>query len=505
VNVCSYFFHICRPNQNDKKMKTISRIVLFSLFISCMPLFIYAQAIKVKWGATVSDEKQTKFNIIGADESSVYVLRFQHDKRNMSIPFFVVLDRNTLRETKSVPMQIPVPDDGDAAMNEVYYLQDHFAIMITMTNRKSKLDAAIAYLMDKSGNISPNYKMVLEVKKAKQGNPENRFQFLISPDSTRFMSALYNVDEHYITAAAFDGQLQKLWEANAELGKEIKMRNIVPMAYSMDMDANLLVMLKASSKAIYSNELDNTLVVFDGKSKTLKTYAVTPPDKQKAYETGQFLSDENGHTWFTGMYGEKDTDAKGIAIASYKAGNFRTAFKPFSDKFRTAFMSDSKAAKGGPVDYITIDYVLQNKDNSFIVTMHKYAPRSFVAAAAIKFDHNMNEQWSAPLPIYFWFADQYYSYAPMVTANEVCFIHNDHKKNKEIVDPRECTGLNDLDNSICVLTRVNLATGTVKKDVLPATEETNLIPVRCYQSSEKEMFLFAKRKANVNFGKLTLE
>jgi hypothetical protein len=86
-----------------------------------------------------------------------------------------------------------------------------------------------------------------------------------------------------------------------------------------------------------------------------------------------------------------------------------------------------------------------------------------------------------------------------------CFIHNDHKKNIEVTDPRECSGLNDLDDAICVMTRVNLSNGSVKKSPLPSTEETYLIPVKSYQSAENELLLFAKRKGNVNFGKLTIE
>src|SRR5436853_6600353 len=99
-------------------MKKNIHILFFTICLLPLHLIVNAQTPKVKWGATVSDEKDTKFNIIGEDENSVYVMRFQHDHRNYSVPFFVVLNRNTLQETKSVEMQIPVPDDGDAAINQ---------------------------------------------------------------------------------------------------------------------------------------------------------------------------------------------------------------------------------------------------------------------------------------------------------------------------------------------------------------------------------------------------
>jgi hypothetical protein len=488
-------------------MKNSIRIVLCSIFMLLSYCMVNAQTARVKWGATISDEKQTKFNIIGEDEKSVYVLRFQHDRRNMSIPFFVILDRKTLQETKSVAMEIPIPDDGDASMNEVYFLKDRFVIMITLTNRKSKQDAALAYLMDKTGKISPNFKVVLENKEAPR-NEFLRYYFLISPDSTRFMAVIYdNVkSNHMYNVAVFDSDLNSLWKTEFSLNEAVKAKSIAPISLTMDMNADLFIMVKASSKNIYSNELGNKLVIYKNKEKQIRLYDVLPPDKLQAYEMGQFLSDIDGNTWFTGMYGEKDTDAKGVAIASYnKEGKFQAAYKPFSNKFRTAFMSDSKAAKGEPVDFLVIDYVLLNKDKSFVVTMHKYAPRAFVAAAAIKFDKDMNEAWSAPLPIYFWMVDAFFTYAPLLTDKEVCFVYNDHKKNIDTVDPRESNGLNDLDNAICVITRVDLETGTVKKNALSGTEDTYLMPAKCYQASEKEMLLFAKRKANVNFGKLTLD
>jgi hypothetical protein len=481
-------------------MKTFSKFFLYGLFFLHLH-FAVAQNAYVKWGATVSDEKQTKFNIIGEDEKSVYVLRFQHDKRDMSIPFFVALDRKTMQVTKEVAMQIPVPDDGDAAMNDVYYLQDKFAIMVTLTNRKSKMDAALAYIMDKDGKINSNYKIIMETKEAKNGY-YNRTRFLISPDTTRFMATSFSSNDGVYNAAAFDSDLKEIWKSEIRLQDLLKMKYVSPTTIEMDMNADLNIILKASPKAFYSNLPASKWVVYQGKEKQLKVYDILPPPKLMVYETGQFICQKNGNSLFVGMYGEKDTDAKGAALASYKGGKFETGFKTFSDKFRSAFMSDAKAAKGGPVDYLTIDYVIPNPDNSFEVTMHKYAPRAFVSAVAIKFDKDLNEVWSAPLPIYFWRIDEYFSYIPMLTDKEICFIHNDHKKNAQITDPREASGLNDLDNSICVITRVNLSTGNVKKDVLPSTEDTYLMPVKCYQSNPKELLLFAKRKANVNFGKL---
>ena len=401
-------------------------------------------------------------------------------------------------------MQIPVPDDGEATMRDVYYLQDHFAIMITLSKRKSKLDAVLAYLMDKNGTIGSNYKMVLETKEASYGY-DNHYYFTISPDSTRFITCARNIKFGYYAVAAFSGNLEKLWEREISEKADLKTGYTSFIHECMDMDGNLLLMVKGTAKAFGASQLDNMLVVINGKENKVQTYIVHPPDKLQAYETGQFISDKSGHTWFCGMYGEKDTDAKGIAIASYKDGKFQTYFKTFSDRFRSAFMSDNKAAKGGTVDFLTIDYVLQNKDNSFELALHKYAPRAFVAAAAIKFDNNMNEVWSAPLPIYFWMVDEYFSYAPLVTDKEVCFIYNDNKHNKDIIDPRECSGLKDLDNAICVITRVNLKDGSVKKDLLPSSEDTYLMPVKCYQSNTNELLLFAKRKGQVNFGKLVLE
>ncbi len=484
-----------------------TRIILCSFFLLQSVCSLFAQEPKVKWGATISDEKQTKFNIIGADKNAVYVLRFQHDRHNMSVPFFVSLDRNTLQVIKSVEMQIPIPDDGNASMREVYFLKDKFVLMIILTNRKSKQDAALAYVMDKNGAISSNYKMILEVPEARSGNSLD-YRFLISPDSTRFMAAIYdNSKGHNYKAAAFDSDLNGIWAADISLDPEIQKRSIAPMAYAMDINNNFFIMVKASSKAIYSNELGNILCVYKSKEKLMKTYDILPPDKLQAYETGRFLSDVDGRTWFTGMYGEKDTDAKGVAIASFKDGKFETAFKPFSDRFRSAFMGDSKAAKGGTVDFLVIDEVIPNKDQSFEVVLHKYAPRVCVAAAAIKFDKNLNEAWSAPLPFYYWQGGEYYTWASMVTDKELCFFHNDHKKNIDIIDPRKASGLNGLGDAVGVITRVNLNDGSVKKQLLFNKEniETYLIPGKCYQSGEKEMLLFAKRKADVNFGKVTLD
>jgi len=86
------------------------KLMLCGMLILAGTNLLFAQKFHVKWGATVSDEKQTKFNIIGADQDAVYVLRFQHAHGRTSVPFFVVLNKITMQELTSVEMQIPIPD-----------------------------------------------------------------------------------------------------------------------------------------------------------------------------------------------------------------------------------------------------------------------------------------------------------------------------------------------------------------------------------------------------------
>ena len=480
------------------------KVSAFILLILAISFSSDAQKTKVKWGAKVSDEKETKFNIIGVDDNSVYILRFQHDKRNYSIPYFVILDKKTMEVSSSKEMQVPVPEEGDARIHNVYYLKDHFILMISVTNSKTKKDIAIAYHMSKKGEIDSNYKIVLETTAPERGLYLD-YNFMLTPDSSKFL-AVVESDDIYL-AASFDPALNGLWTGSFN-GKTVSNTKYVhTLRYATDMNNDLFILAKASSKGAVSNQQENKLFVYKHQEKKAYSYDLQPPGKDIAYENGDILCDVNGGVRVVSFYGEKDTDAKGYLLSSYADGKVKTTASLFSPRFYAAFMSDSKSEKATKEDFLQIDYVVMNKDQSFEVVMHKYAPRVFVAAVVTKFDKDFKEAWSAPLPVYYWYDGDYYTYTPMLTDHEICFLHNDHKKNMDTVDPRESTGLTGMADAVSVLTRVDLQTGKVTKQKLFEANElgTHVMPRKCYQADEHEMYLFAKRGSNVNFGKLTVE
>ena len=478
----------------------MKKITLCFLILFQFSICAFSQKASVKWGDIISDEKQTKFNILGEDENSIYIFRFQHDHKDISIPFLVIVNKKSLEITKSKELQFPVPEDGDLHLHNVFFLKDKFVMFVSLTNTKNKTDRALAYEVSKNGDVNSKYTVVLEKENAPKDG--TNFRFVITPDSTRFV-AIANVYNNY-KAAAFDKDMNGLWAGEFTLTAEKKSEDIWERGLETDMNANLFV--------FYIGSGTNTMLFsYNGKDKEVKRFDIIPTSKTECIfqNTGRFIHDEDGLLAYVNLYGNKThEDAYGVAIVKYADGNIQTLYKPFSTKLRTAFMSDSKAAKPGEeVGYIVLDDVIENFDKSFDVIIHEFAPRVFNAAAATMYDKNWNEVWSAPVAIRYTKLDEYFWFANMITKNELCFLFIDHRNNVDNLDSRSSRWLADLDHGVSVLARISLKDGSIKKEPLFTSNEleTYLMPYKCVQSGSNSMLLFGKKKSEIRFGKLTIE
>ena len=125
----------------------------------------------------------------------------------------------------------------------------------------------------------------------------------------------------------------------------------------------------------------------------------------------------------------------------------------------------------------------------------------------IKYDKTFKEEWSTPVPLCSVIGESYGASMSMLTNDKLYMVYNDNEKNNGNLDPREIKKLMMLSQAVSVLVSIDLKTGSLTKQPLFDTGsiESILMPPKCLQSGPNEMILFARKKANVNFGRLTLE
>jgi hypothetical protein len=483
--------------------------LFFSAFLLIISFSSYSQKPTVKWGDVITDEKQTEFRIIGQDEQYNYILRFQLVRTNRQAPFLVKVDRNTLQVAKSVELRFNVPDDGDLRFEDVFYIRDRFIVFLSLTGRKSKMDAGLAYELNKDGQMNSNYKIILEAKEGINTEFRPKWRFLMTPDSARFIAAAYlPYGENQYNAGAYEANLSPIWKTEFNLKTNVERSHFITTAIGTDMDANLYVMAKPSNKLMAIGEPTSTVYVYNAKSKNLKHFDITPEEKGMTISSdqGRFISSTDGHVLYIGLYG-KTRESTGTIIINCTPEKMAPKFKPFSEKFRSAFMPDAKAVQGKSISMLQLDTVILNNDNSFDLICYMIPLDAMEGAVVTKFDKTFNEVWSVPVPASARLGPNYSSLMEMTSNDQLYILFNDLAKNANVLDPRLAKKVQLMSDAVSVIVTIDLKNGSITKQPLfdSGNITTILMPVKCKQSGPNEMLLFAKKKANVNFGILTLE
>lgn len=491
-------------------MNTKKLIFLLLLLTVTVTVSTFAQKkASVKWGTMIDQIGIAQIFYIGSDENSHYVLL----KKDGSS--FIVINRLTMESSKPRKIDVPSPGDGSLSVNNIYYLNDHLILVVKINNKKDKTDTFYGYSMDKKGSVGKDYIKLFTTEEGADGF-FGHFMLSFSPDSKSFLIGAYNIHNGFnLTCATFTYDLKPIWKQDVDINALVKGKNNSILDYCLDNESNLFLMVKASNRAIYTNERENVFCVYNQKSKQWNTTLVTPPDKLKVFEAGQFACDSKGKVWFTGLYCKTNDDFFGTAITVYEEGQTKTTFTPFSSKFLSAFMSDAKAKNtGNSFSKLTIDFVIPNSDNSFEVLIHRHYNLDFdehynldfvdiTSAAAIKFDADIKEVWSAPIPINLLANSVKFKYNTFATEKELISIYYDHKKNEGIIDPRETTSLSTLANAVGVITHINLENGKVTKETVPITNDIEMVPLKCHLIDTDEILLLGEIQKKVGYGRLS--
>lgn len=493
-------------------------------FLFCMALLLLitgtalAQKPTVKFGASISDEKETRFRILGEDESNIYLMRFQRGRRGSVVPFFVKMERKTMKILNSTEMEFSIPGDGELHFYDIYYMKDRFVAMMTLTKRKNKKVAMLAYTIDKEGKMGTNNKILLEIRDPRDIEINTQyFKLLLTPDSTRFVALAYmdyKLDE--FLAAAFDDQLNQIWNAdiNFKVGEEGKSLNFINTAVNNNTD--LFVSAIMAIPRFGKDEDEYRIYTYDHKSNKVSAFPFYVPGKDKKMQVSnygsKFVPDALGRMLYASTYHEKDASMQqeGVCVIDCYLDHINAELHPFSVKFRSAFMPDAKAEAGKQVAfYISVDDIIINPDKSFIVIYCAQKEGGYDMAMAIKFDEYLKEIWTTTVPVKvrMWTTPREYdTMFLMSTDEEIYFLYNDNSKNYGTIDPKETIMSGSLREGGPVVIIMNVKDGKLKKQPLFGAEVTGtyVMPSRCMQSGSKEILMLAKRGAEFNIGRVTL-
>lgn len=508
-----------------------------------------AQKLEIKWGPELEDYKGTNIqDFIGKTSDHFYALRYKPGGYFSSETTYLDgYDIKTMNRVYSNEIEFPANISPDLPkkleLSNVFMLKDK--MLMYSTYRDKKEDANKAYcnsINTATGKTNPDMKLIDEIKDVKRRN-RGGFSYALSNDSTKF---LFYHDEPYeknqpdrYSAQLLGPNLEKDWSKNFQLN-EID-RNVVLSGFDIDQDGTFYQLVKIIERTEGGKKIpDHKWQIISYRNKEDQTKIYDLKIGEKFITDIRFEIDKKGDLVCAGFYSDRNkTSGKGNVKYDRANGIFYLKIDKATQNVKASVVkefdksviidvmdSEKKASKEDELFQFDVNDFIFREDGGMMMIAEQYWMNQvcytdskgntrcnyhyyYNTILVSNFNEDGSVKWMKAInKLQHTVNDRgmYSSYFKMVSGDKLYFIYNDNPKNIGTTDGSKRYTMSNPKKSITMLAVIDGDSKVQVSDLFKNKElETICKPKIAYQANETEGYLFAEKKSNYRFGRITIQ
>ncbi len=496
--------------------------------------------VEIKWGPEIKESKTaTLNNIIGHDESGVYVLKY--DRKGKINNFIEHFDKNMVK-THSQGINLEY-NKNDYGLKYIIHFNEKLFLFTDYYDKKTDQNSLYVQEIDKK-SLSPRGKRTRIASFRFEGRKKmlsNDFSLRISRDDSKIL--IYSTiptkekdDNERFDVTVLDGDMNKLWEKTIISPYKSDLYSTSNIKVDNDGNIHILGLLYKEKDERVRKEVNHNFQIMSyyENGTRLKKYSIEI--EGKFLTDMQITIDDDKNIVCAGFYSKKglysidgsyylklDTESEQIVNRSFEEFSLDFITQNMTEKEEKKTKKKDAKGKDAELYRYELDEIILREDGGAVLVGEQYyvVVNTYTDAngntrttytyhyndiIVINVDPEGNIEWTekiAKKQITSNDNGYFSSYTLAVVDDKLYFVFNDHPKNLFYNGSGKVYNMKRGKESLVVLVSMDM-NGAQEREALFTKGETEIWtrPKVCDQISEDEMILFGENKKTHRFARL---